>query len=66
MENYKIPEMLTIRETAKRSGLSYHSIRNKCLRNEIVCIRNGKKFLVNWGKFVDYLNTGKNTFDNEV
>ena len=51
-----VPEMLTIKETAIRSGLSYDSIRKKCLCGEIVCIKNGRKFFVNWGKFVEYLN----------
>ena len=55
MEN-NIPEMLTIAQTAERSGLSYDSIRKKCLTREIVCIRNGRKYLVNWGRFLDYLN----------
>lgn len=51
-----IPEMLTIKQTAERSGLSYDSIRKRCLNNEIVYIRNGKKFLINWNKFLEYLN----------
>jgi hypothetical protein len=59
-----IPEMLTIKETAERSGLSYDSIRKRCLRGEIVCIRNGRKFYVNWEKFVEYLNTGITVTDN--
>lgn len=51
-----IPEMLTLEQTSKRSGLSYDLLRKKCLNNEIVHIRSGRKFLVNWNKFVDYLN----------
>lgn len=51
-----IPEMLTIEQTSKRSGLSYDCLRKKCLSGEIVCIRNGKKFLINWDRFLDYLN----------
>ena len=56
MTNEMIPEMLTIQQTADRSGLSYDSIRKKCLCGEIVCIKNGRKFYVNWGKFIEYLN----------
>ena len=51
-----IPEMVTIEEAAKRSGLSYDSIRKKCIRNEIIYIRNGRKYLINWKRFLDYLN----------
>lgn len=57
---FKIPEMITIRETSNRSGLSYDSIRKKCLCGEIVCIRNGSKFFVNWDKFLEYLNNNTN------
>ncbi len=51
-----IPEMLTLDQTSKRSGLSYDALRKMCLNNEIVHIRVGKKFLINWNRFVDYLN----------
>jgi len=51
-----IPEMLTLDQTSKRSGLSYDALRKMCLNNEIVYIRVGKKFLINWNRFVDYLN----------
>jgi len=51
-----IPEMLTIQETSDRSGLPYSTIRKMCLCGEIVHIKVGRKFLVNWRKFVEYLN----------
>lgn len=51
-----IPTMLTIAETAKRTGLSYNSIRQLCLSDEIVYIKVGAKYLINFDKFVDYLN----------
>lgn len=51
-----IPEMLTLDQTSKRSGLSYDALRKMCLNNEIVHIRVGKKFLINWNRFVDHLN----------
>lgn len=51
-----IPEMLTLEQTSKRSGLSYDALRKMCLNNKIVYIRVGKKFLINWNRFVDYLN----------
>jgi DNA binding domain, excisionase family len=51
-----VPTMLTIAETAKRTGLSYNNIRQLCLNNEIVYIKAGTKYLINFDKFVDYLN----------
>lgn len=59
-----IPEMLSIRETSVRSGLSYDFIRKLCLQNRIVYIRNGRKFFVNWSKFCDFLN-GEEDSNNE-
>ncbi len=59
-----IPEMLTLEQTSKRSGLSYDALRKMCLNNKIVYIRVGKKFLINWNRFVDYLN-GELADDNK-
>ena len=52
----EVPVMLTIRETSEKSGLPYSAIRKKCLCGEITFIRCGRKILVNWNKFLDYLN----------
>lgn len=54
-----IPTMLTIRETANRTGISYDAIRKLCLRDEIVYIKAGKKYLINFEKFCEYLNNGQ-------
>lgn len=59
-----VPEMLTLNETSSRSGLPYDYIRKLCLQGKIVHIRTGVKYLVNWNKFVDFLNTEGRT-DNE-
>ena len=53
-----IPTMLTIKEAAEKTGVSYDCIRKLCLQNKIVHIRAGTKYLINFEKFVDYLNTG--------
>ena len=53
-----IPIMLTIKETAERTGLSYDYIRKLCLQRKIVFIRTGKKYLVNYSQFIEYLNRG--------
>lgn len=53
-----LPTMLTIKELSKRTNLSYNFIRQLCLKKEIVYVRSGKKYLINYDKFIDYLNTG--------
>ena len=54
---FKIPTMLTIKETATQTGLAEHFIRHLAIKNEIVHIRCGKKYLINLEKFIEYLNT---------
>lgn len=58
MINEMIPEMITIKETATRTGLSYEFIRKLCINNEIIHVRTGKRYLVNFNRFIDYLNEG--------
>ena len=55
---YEVPIMLTIKETADRTGLSYDYIRKLCLQRKIVFVRTGKKYLVNYSQFIEYLNRG--------
>jgi len=55
---YEIPTMLTIVETAKRTGLAQHYIRQCCLQNKIVHVRCGKRILINFNKFCEFLNSG--------
>ena len=59
MEERRI-EMLTLRETSRRTGLSYDALRKMCLRNEIVYIRVGSKFLVNFDKLIEHLENPHN------
>ncbi len=54
-----IPEMVTVREAARRTGISYDAIRKMCVTGEIAHIRIGDgrgKILVNLDRFVEYLN----------
>ncbi len=51
-----VPTMLTIKDCASKTGLSYDFIRKLCLRNEIIHIKAGNKFLINFEKFIDFLN----------
>ena len=58
-DSIQVPVMLTIREAARRSGLSYDAIRKLCLQRKIVFIRVGTKYLVNWERFCEFLNGGR-------
>lgn len=55
-ELQKLPVMKTIKEMMELTGLSYMHLRNLCLENKIVHIRAGKKYLINYDRFCDYLN----------
>lgn len=54
-----MPTMVTIKEAAKRTGLSYGFLRKACLGGQIVHIRAGSKFLINLEKLVEWLDTSK-------
>lgn len=54
MEN--LPRMISLKEAASETGLSYYCLRNLCLANKIVHIISGNKFLVNADKLAAYLN----------
>lgn len=53
-----IPQMMTIRECSEKTGVSYDYIRKLCMNRKIIHIRAGTKYLINFGKFIEYLNTG--------
>lgn len=55
-ELQKLPVMKTIKEMVELTGFSYMHLRNLCLENKIVYIRAGKKYLINYDRFCDYLN----------
>ena len=52
----KLPVMKTIKEMVELTGFSYMHLRNLCLGNKIVHVRAGKKYLINYDRFCDYLN----------
>lgn len=56
MTEYLVPEMVTLREASKRTGLSYDSLRKGCLSGKFVHIRVGSKILINLDRLVDKLN----------
>lgn len=55
----EIPEMVTIRQAAVRTGLSYDYLRKLCLQRKIVFVKAGTKYLINMGKLAAFLNSGE-------
>ena len=51
-----IPVMVTIREAASKTGLSYDYLRKACLNQTISHIRCGNRYLINLEKRVKILN----------
>ena len=64
MNDFTVPTMLTIKETASRAGLAQHYVRQLCIERRIVCHRAGNKYIVNWEKFVEFLNRDENSSQN--
>ncbi len=52
-------KMVTLKEASSRTGVSYDWLRKMCINGKIVHIRAGNKYLLNWDRLVDYLNTGE-------
>lgn len=52
----KLPVMKSIKEMVALTGLSYMHLRNLCMENKIIHVRAGKKYLINYDRFCDYLN----------
>ena len=51
-----IPEMLTLRQAAAKTGLSYDYLRKLCLQKKIIFVKAGNKYLINMEKLADFLN----------
>lgn len=54
-----VPTMLTVRELSEKTGISSFSIRQMIRDGRVVYIKLGKKVLINYEKFVEYLETGE-------
>lgn len=54
-----LPKMKTINEMVELTGLPYTFFRGLCVQNKIVYVKTGKKYLINYDRFVDYLNSGE-------
>lgn len=60
MSEMRIPTMLSLKEAAGRTGLSYYQLRLLCLDGKVAHIRTGtqkSRILVNLERLIDYLNT---------
>lgn len=55
-ETQTIPKMVTVKEAAKLTGMTEYFIRNKLRNNEIVYVKTGTKYLINFNLFIDFLN----------
>lgn len=53
------PQMETINEASKISGLAKYSIRQMVLQNKVKYVRTGKKYLINIESLIEYLNQGE-------
>lgn len=53
-----LPVMLSLKQAANLTGLSYYYLRGLCLTHEIVYIRCGNRYMVNRQSLADYLNKG--------
>lgn len=53
------PTMLTLRQAAEATGLSYDHLRKLCLQKKIIFVRAGNKYLVNAEKLQEYLDSGE-------
>lgn len=51
-----MPQMKSIKEVSKITGMSYSAVRRLCIQSVIIHIRIGKKYLINLEKLESYLN----------
>lgn len=58
-----MPVMLTIKQAAVETGLSYNFLRQLCLQNKIVFVKSGNKYFINSEKLTEYLNAGEKGLD---
>lgn len=55
-ENPSAVHMVTIKRLALETGVSEYHIRKLCKTNQIKYIKTGTKYLINYERFIDYLN----------
>ncbi len=47
MENEKIPKMVTMKEAAVATGLSFYAVRQMYLENKVAYFKSGRKVYIN-------------------
>ena len=53
-----VPEMITLKEASRRTGLSYYYLRNECLKGNIVSIQIGNgKWLINFDRLIEQMES---------
>ena len=53
-----LPMFFSIREAAEKTNLSYEFLRYLCKSGKIKCIRYGRKFMINAGSLVEFIENG--------
>lgn len=58
-EQINIPHMLLAKQVAEQSGIPIYRIRQWVKENKIVYVKCGKKILINYDRFVEFLDKGE-------
>lgn len=53
----KVPHICTIGQLSQETGISEYTIRCWVKQGEFKTLRSGKKYLINFDIFIDYLNS---------
>lgn len=51
-----MPKMLTLKQAAVETGLSYHFLRKLCINKKVYHIRSGNRYYINAESLEKYLN----------
>jgi len=51
------PQMVTVKQLAELTGLSQYFIRGLCSQGKIIHVKSGTKILINYQRFLDFLNS---------
>ena len=60
-----VPRMTTIDETARMANVPKHFVRQLVIQNRVVHVKAGRKYLINFDRFIDYLNSGEEQAEAE-
>ncbi len=52
----EVPRMRTIAQVANETGLAENFVRRLCLSGQVVYVKAGKKYLLNFDRFIEFLN----------